>query len=130
MKQMGERIREERIKHHLTQGELADKLNVSRQTIANWEKGNARYIDRFKVNKMADIFQCQPDFLINMQDAGPVLVTYKADGRENVTMRISDEHDQPIIGTTALKIKLFQTVSKVPPELYETAIDVLEALIR
>lgn len=128
MKVMGQRIKEERIKHHLTQQQLADQLSVSRQTISNWEKGQAKYIDRFKVNQMADIFYCNPGWLMDMQDS-KVTVTYEAEGKEPVKMLVSDKHDQPIIGTTALKIKLLKTVAKVPPELYEVAIDLLESIL-
>lgn len=130
MDKMGQRIREERIRNKMTQEELADRLGVSRQTISAWEKGKAKYIDRIKANQMAEIFNCEPSWLMDMADAKNVMVTYQADGKQPVTMRISDEHDLPIIGTTALKVKLYKTVSKVPPELYETAIDMLESLIK
>ena len=37
---LGEKIKDLRNKQILTQTQLADKLNVSRQTVSNWEKGH------------------------------------------------------------------------------------------
>lgn len=129
MKTMGQRIKEQRIQHNLTQEELAQAIGVSRQTISLWEKGAMKYIDRFKVDKMAEFFGCDPGWLMNADNAKNVMITYQADDREPVTMRISDDHDHPIIGTTALKVKLYKTVAKIPPELYESVIEILESLI-
>ncbi|MBP1046075.1 helix-turn-helix transcriptional regulator [Enterococcus sp. BWM-S5] len=36
---MGIRLKEKRLKHHLTQEQLAEKIYVSRQTISGWENG-------------------------------------------------------------------------------------------
>ena len=36
---IGQRIKETRIRQHITQEELATRLNVVRQTVSKWEKG-------------------------------------------------------------------------------------------
>ena len=36
---LGEKILKMRKEHNLSQEQLAEKLNVSRQTISNWENG-------------------------------------------------------------------------------------------
>jgi len=130
MKTMGQRIREERIKHHLTQAELGKMIGVSRQAISQWEQGKIKFIDRFKVNQLAEYFHCDPSWLMDMKDAGRVTVTYEAEGKEPVKMRVSNEHDHPIIGTSALKVKLYKAALQVPPENYEIAIELLESLIK
>lgn len=38
---IGEKIRMARIKANLTQEQVAEVLNVSRQTISNWETGDS-----------------------------------------------------------------------------------------
>ena len=38
MPSFGERLKEERTKKHITQQELAEKINVDRTTISKWEK--------------------------------------------------------------------------------------------
>lgn len=45
---LGKRIKEEREKKNLTQDQLAQTLNVSRQAISKWELGTA-YPDRKSV---------------------------------------------------------------------------------
>lgn len=129
MKIMGQRIREERIKRNLSQEKLGQIIGVTRQSISNLEKGKIKYIDRFKIHQLADFFGCDPGWLMDMKDAGQVTVTYEADGKEPVKMIVSNEHDQPIIGTSALKIKLYKTILKIPPDRYEIAIELLESLL-
>jgi len=60
-----------RQQHQLTQEELAEKLDVSRQVIAKWEKGESTPDIHFCV-KLADLYDVTIDNLINYdeQDAG------------------------------------------------------------
>lgn len=124
---MGQRIRNKRIEMGLTQAELGQQLNVSRQAVCNWEKG--KVAPRYKVFKMEELFKVKPGWLFGYDDATNARITYHAKGKPPVTMRISTEHDQPILGTTAKKVKLYKVVNKIPPELYEVATELLESLI-
>lgn len=57
------KLRELRIKSNFTQKEIAESLNVSSQTILNWENG----IYEPKINqliKLADLFNVSVDYLI------------------------------------------------------------------
>lgn len=60
-----------RQQHQLTQEELAEKLDVSRQVIAKWEKGESTPDLHFCV-RLADLYDVTIDNLINYdeQDAG------------------------------------------------------------
>ena len=60
------RLRELRIKSGLTQNEIATRLNVSGQTILNWENG----IYEPKINQLiqlADLFNVTVDYLIERE---------------------------------------------------------------
>ena len=129
MKTMGQRIRDERTKRKLTQTQLGKIIGVSRQTISLWESGKIQFVDRFKINQLAEFFHCDPGWLMDMKDAGQVTVTYEAEGKEPVKMLVSHEHDRPIIGTSALKIKLYETALQIPPDRYEIAIKLLKSLL-
>ncbi|MEK4030519.1 helix-turn-helix transcriptional regulator [Pseudobacillus sp. FSL P4-0506] len=59
---IGMNIRILRKKHKLSQEQLAEKLNVSRQTIAKWENEEAAP-DIYKCKILADIFQVTMDQL-------------------------------------------------------------------
>lgn len=58
-----DRVKNERLRLGLTQPELAKILNVSKQTVSNWEKGH-RIPDAMTLNQLADIFDCTIDYLI------------------------------------------------------------------
>ncbi|WCR25074.1 helix-turn-helix transcriptional regulator [Paenibacillus thiaminolyticus] len=59
---IGMNIRVLRKKHKMSQEQLAEKVNVSRQTVAKWENGDA-FPDIFKCKLLADIFQVTLDQL-------------------------------------------------------------------
>ncbi|GKS81481.1 hypothetical protein LPAF129_11670 [Ligilactobacillus pabuli] len=60
---LGQRIKEEREKNQLTQDDLANILNVSRQTISKWELGSA-YPDTERLIEISDYFHISLDSLI------------------------------------------------------------------
>ena len=49
-------IKELREKHHLTQAELAEKLNVSDKTVSKWETGRG-YPDISLLEPIANVFE-------------------------------------------------------------------------
>lgn len=53
---IGINIRVLRKKHKLSQEQLAEKVNVSRQTVAKWESEEA-FPDIFKCKMLSDIFK-------------------------------------------------------------------------
>ena len=55
---MNDRLRNLRMSKRMTQEELAEKLNVSRQTIAKWENGET-VPDMIKCSELARIFELQ-----------------------------------------------------------------------
>lgn len=60
---LGNRIKEEREKLNLSQDELAEKMDISRQAISKWETGNS-YPDIEKILKLSDIFNLSLDELV------------------------------------------------------------------
>ncbi|KRM15683.1 helix-turn-helix domain-containing protein [Companilactobacillus nantensis] len=78
---LGQRIKEERENRDWTQNELADKLNVSRQSISKWELGSA-YPDIERLIQISDLFGVTLDSLI------------KGDNelQKNITVSNSPEH--------------------------------------
>lgn len=64
---IGEKIYELRTRHNLSQGDLANELNVSRQSISKWENGNSTP-DLEKIVKLAEIFNVSLDELIKNEE--------------------------------------------------------------
>lgn len=58
----GDRITYLRERHGFTQGELANKLGISRSALSHYEK-NRRTPDYQTLNNLADFFQVSVDFL-------------------------------------------------------------------
>lgn len=53
-----------RKEHHLSQEQLAEQLNVSRQAVSKWESGQT-YPEMDKIIAMSKIFDCSLDELVN-----------------------------------------------------------------
>jgi AbrB family looped-hinge helix DNA binding protein len=73
-KMIGMNIRVLRKRHKLSQEQLAEKVNVSRQTIAKWENGEA-LPDIYKCKILGDIFQVTVDQLsrnMNEEEANQI----------------------------------------------------------
>ena len=62
----GEKIAKLRKTNNLTQEQLADLLNVSRQAVSKWESDGA-YPETDKLIHMARIFHCSIDYLLNTE---------------------------------------------------------------
>lgn len=60
---LGDKIKQLRKNNHITQGELADKILVSRQTISNWEN-NKSYPSMEFIVLISEVFEVSIDSLI------------------------------------------------------------------
>ena len=122
---MGQRIKQKREERNMSRESLAFELNVSRQTVYKWENGEVKNIYRDYIAKMAQIFHCEPDWLMNFDDSKEVTATYEAEGKEPITVKVNRD---PIMGPSSLRAKLYQSAMKVKPENLQTAIDLLDTL--
>jgi len=71
---LGEKIYELRTQHNLSQGDLANELNVSRQSISKWENGNSTP-DLEKIIKLAEIFNVSLNELIKDEEKETTVAT-------------------------------------------------------
>lgn len=71
---LGEKIYELRTQHNLSQGDLANKLDVSRQSISKWENGNSTP-DLDKLTKLGKIFNISLDELVNNEETEKSIIT-------------------------------------------------------
>lgn len=63
------RIKELRLKNGLTQEELADKLGLKKSAIAKYENGRVENIKRSIIQKMSNIFDCSPAYLMGWDES-------------------------------------------------------------
>ena len=66
IRMLGDRIKTLRTAFNLSQVELAKKLNVTKQSVSNWENNNILpSVDMIK--KLATFFSCSTDYLLEME---------------------------------------------------------------
>lgn len=125
MKTMGKRIAQKREEKHMTMEELGAKLGVTKSTISKWERGEVEHIKRSYIDKLCDIFQCPPQWLMGFEGAENVKITYFADDKETVTAIVDK---QPIIGSSSKRANLYKVALDVKPENIDIAINILKSL--
>lgn len=65
---IGEKIKKLRLKNDLTQEELANKLNTTKQNIYKYESGIITNIPSDKIEKLAEILHTTPAYLMGWED--------------------------------------------------------------
>ena len=84
---LGEKIKEARKKFGLSQEQLAEFLNVSRQAITKWESG-AGIPDTSNLQLLAKTFGITIDYLLNNENKLPLLVMRKELDKEKYKNKI------------------------------------------
>ncbi|MFI3201549.1 MAG: helix-turn-helix transcriptional regulator [Eubacteriales bacterium] len=69
---LGEQIKELRQSHKMNQVELAKDLNVTKQSISNWENNNILPSVEM-LRKIAIYFSCSTDYLLEMNNSSITL---------------------------------------------------------
>ena len=90
MSDFGERIYELRNKNNMSQGDLADRLEVSRQTVSKWENSMCKP-EADKLNQLSEIFNVSIDYILKGEQtqADPVYVYVKdADGETKTNEQV------------------------------------------
>lgn len=64
---MASRIKNRRLQFGLTQEELAKKLGLQKSAIAKYENGRVENIKRSVIDKMAQILECSPSYLMGWE---------------------------------------------------------------
>lgn len=109
---LGERIYELRIEKNLSQGDLADALDVSRQSVSKWEN-NMAVPDLDKLIKLCDIFEISLDELTGREKIERIesfAVSQKA------TVEPNKIAGYVLLGTTILGAII--TLVTAPPAIY------------
>ena len=125
MKAMGNRIREERQKWNYTLEEVSERVGVSKATLSKLENGLLKRPPRPLIDKLANLFDCDPIYLMGYHHDDEVTMTYSTPGKEDVTLTAGGK---PIIGEVSLRVKLLQEAAKIPAQNLQAAIDIIKAL--
>lgn len=74
----GDRIKSLRLSHNLSQVQLAEQLNVSKQTVSNWENNNILPSIEMLVTT-AKFFSVSADYMLELDDRTYIEVTGLSD---------------------------------------------------
>lgn len=109
MSASGDRIRELRIKNHLTLDDVAKHLGVGRQAIYKYEQGTVTNIPLENLEKMASLFGTTPGYLAGWKE---------------------DHPEDPLVNKplTAEARILAEGIDKLPKEQRERALAVFRAM--
>ena len=105
---LGEKIYKLRTERNLSQGELSEMLEVSRQSISKWENGAATP-DLDKIIKLSEIFKITIDELVKNEEI-PASPSEEAKKDVIVIKKESNFPPRKIIGTVLLSLSLIVTV--------------------
>lgn len=70
---LGKRINELRIAHGWNQVQLAQKLNISKQTVSNWENENIQPSIEMLI-RLAKLFHVSTDYLLGLDNTPAIKV--------------------------------------------------------
>ena len=68
MSKMGDRIRELRKQHNMTQEELGKHLGIGRSAVLKYEKDEIENIPRSNIERMASMFGVSPAYLMGFEE--------------------------------------------------------------
>ena len=66
--EIGKKLKNARVQSGMTQENVAEKINVSRQTISNWENEKS-YPDLLTLVRISDEFDCSLDVMLKENNA-------------------------------------------------------------
>ena len=107
MPELNERIKELRKKHNLTLFDVAEYLGVKEATAQRYESGNIKNIKYETICKLAELFECEPQYLLGWCNDNPGTynstimnssvvngnnsTTFIVPGRSNAPIELSDQ---------------------------------------
>lgn len=127
MLKMGKRIKERRMYFNYTLDELAERTGISKSTISKMENGKLKTINRSYIDKLANVLDCEASWLMHLEDAPVVQLSYSAPGKETINLTVDSK---PIIGEAGLRAKLYKAALDVAPENVSVAIELLKSLAK
>ena len=79
----GERLKDLRIENGYTQQELADKLNVSHNTIVRWEN-NYKVPTKNHIMQLSELFCTSLDYLVGINKKRSIVVSHLTEDQINI----------------------------------------------
>ena len=126
MADIGDRIKELRLANHMTQDELAKKLDVTRSAIGMYEQG-VRRPDFAHMDALADFFNVSLDYLMGKTDTNigyprHFAETFRSSTPKPALMRMAEQQAQ----ADQMHQKLVQAYDAASPEIQQAVRRILQ----
>ena len=117
MNNLGERLYELRTKHEMSQGNLAEKLDVSRQTISKWEN-NISIPELDKIIALSRVFDVSVDYLVKGEGVAitpDIIDTVYEEATETVPQKmITVNPSKRLFGGLSIAMGLINIIPLIP----------------
>ena len=117
MNNLGERLYELRTEHEMSQGNLAEKLDVSRQTISKWEN-NISIPELDKIIALSRVFDVSVDYLVKGEGVAPtadIIETVYEEATETVPQKmITINPTKRLFGGLSIAMGLINSIPLIP----------------
>ncbi len=131
---LGETIYRLRTEKNLSQGDLAERLDVSRQSISKWEN-NSAIPDLEKIIKLSEIFDVSLDLLVkgNTEQQSKISIQENMPKSKRRSNKLISHRDVivlitlPILAVLILLVQKFFTPTS--GELYQKGLDVISLMV-
>lgn len=117
---IGERIKELRLQQEISQTELAERINVSKQTLYKYETGIVTNIPSDKVEALATALNTTPAYLMGWDDTIKNKNEDSSDVKTGKERQLNSEEDFDEI------ITLRRAMKKMEPEERKRSVDLLK----
>ena len=102
MTELNERIKDLRRKRNLTLADVAEHLGVKEATAQRYESGNIKNIKYETICKLAELFDCEPQYLMGWSGENPgtynstIMNSSVVNGNNSTTLIVPGRNTSPI----------------------------------
>ena len=123
MAEINERIKEMRKRRNLTLAEVAEHLGVKEATAQRYESGNIKNIKHDTIWKLAELFDCDPMYLMGWRGDKPG--SYNASSKADNEKELS--HVQDLTEGESMLVDMFR---RLPTDAKDMYLEVLRAALK
>ena len=126
---MANRIREIRKQKGMTLLQVAEKLGVSESTVQRYESGNIKNLKYETMVALANIFNCNPSYLMGWEDKEEVKVQTLGHKKEYYEDEELAKEAQEMFEDKQMR-SLFHMKKNMDPKRFKAHVDMMEELYR
>lgn len=121
----GDKLKELRKQHSMSQAELGKRLGVTKQSVSRYESGRVPTVEIMM--KISEIFDVPFESLVKDYDWHSVTV-FEDDSDAEIVRQVTERQNVPVL-IPETKVKLHQIIDQITPTQAETVLRMLQGLL-